>query len=434
MDEVRIYRQEISPLEVAQIYNSDVPTEDKYVNRSEQDIGDHFHLREHARRSILATELTRIRGQRLAAIDTVMEVMVLAEKDRPRKTHILERGQYDVLGAEVSMSTPDALPEFAESYPKNRLGLAQWLFSGDHPLTARVAVNRYWQLIFGRGIVETTHDFGSQGALPSHPQLLDWLAVTFRDSGWDLRSLLKLMVMSHTYRQSAETTAAAIEVDPENIFLARGPNYRWSAEIIRDNALAASGLLSRKIGGASVKPYQPPDLWKEKNEFSGYLQTYVPDEGEDLYRRSMYTFIRRTVPPPSMLIFDATDRAVCSVKRERTNTPLQALVLMNDPQYVEAARVLAVKMQREAGGQIDEQIEFSFRRLCGRYPSKEEVALLKEQYHIGLSKFGDQPKLADELLNVGEFPIEKGIDKINTAALAMVNNTIMNFDETYMKR
>ena len=434
LDQVRIYDQALSPLEVAQLFSLDAPSSIVNRSHSQQDLTDHFHRRNNNRAIAVRKELAALRAHKLSAIDTVMEVMVLAENDKPRKTHILERGQYDVLGAEVSIETPEALPALSESYPKNRLGLAQWLFNDEHPLTARVAVNRYWQLIFGRGIVETVHDFGSQGALPTHPELLDWLAIRFRESGWDLRALIKYMVMSHTYRQSSESTAAAIALDPSNIYLSRGPNYRWSAEIIRDNALAASGLLSKKIGGPSVKPYQPPDLWKEKNEFSGYLKTYVPGEGEDLYRRSMYTFIRRTVPPPSMLIFDATDRAVCTVKRERTNTPLQALVLMNDPQYVEAARVLAVEMQVVAGQEIDEQIEFAFRKLCGRYPSKEEVEILKEQYDIGRDKFSEDPALAEELLNVGEFPLRKEMDKIKTAALAMVNNTIMNFDETYMKR
>ena len=434
IDHVRIYDQELSSFEISRIFSLDTGLSDSDQKPSAGDIADHFHLRENARGIKIGQELTGLRATRLDVIDTVMEVMVLAENDKPRKTHILERGQYDVLGEEVSIETPEALPDFSESYPKNRLGLAQWLFSDEHPLTARVAVNRYWQLIFGRGLVETAHDFGSQGALPSHPELLDWLAIKFRESGWDLRALLKLMVMSHTYQQASESSAEVNKLDPSNIYLSRGPNYRWSAEIIRDNALSASGLLSQKIGGASVKPYQPPDLWKEKNEFSGYLKTYIADDGDDLYRRSMYTFIRRTVPPPSMLIFDATDRAICTVKRERTNTPLQALVLMNDPQYIEAARVLAVEMQKVGGERLDQQIEFSFRRLCGRHPTKEEINLLRDQYNIGVDKFSHEPRLAEQLLNVGEFPIEKGINKINTAALAMVNNTIMNFDETYMKR
>ena len=434
IDQVRLYDQVLSPLEISSIFNVDCGGQHSEQFPSSQDIIDHFHLRKNHASIRIRKELADLRSEKLNTIDTVMEVMVLAEKTKPRKTHILERGQYDVLGEEVSMETPEALPEFSESFPKNRLGLAMWLFSETHPLTARVAVNRYWQLIFGRGLVETAHDFGSQGALPSHPELLDYLAIDFRRSGWNLRALLKKMVMSHTYRQAGESTPEAMALDPENIYLSRGPNYRWPAEIIRDNALAASGLLSRKIGGPSVKPYQPPDLWKEKNEFSGYLKTYIADQGEDLYRRSMYTFIRRTVPPPAMLIFDATDRAVCTVKRERTNTPLQALVLMNDPQFVEAARVLAVEMQQIGGEQLEEQIEFSFRRLCGRHPTVSEIDLLKEQYLNGLERFGNDPDLADQLLSVGEYPIKKGINKINTAALAMVNNTIMNFDETYMKR
>jgi hypothetical protein len=289
-------------------------------------------------------------------------------------------------------------------------------------------------MIFGRGIVETPHDFGIQGALPSHPELLDWLALAFMDSGWDLQHLLKLMVSSATYRQSSIATEEHLARDAKNIYLARGSSFRLPAEIIRDNALAASGLLHEQVGGASVKPYQPEGLWKEKNEFSGYLNTYLPDSGQNLYRKSLYTFIRRTSPPPSMLTFDAPDRSICTVKREQTNTPLQALVLLNDPQFVEASRVLAERMQKEGGETWNAQVQYGFRLLCGRHASEEELQLLTEQYHFALERYQEEPESAAQLLEVGQHPFDPQGDTIKTAALAMVVNTMMNFDEAYMKR
>ena len=433
-DEVHIFERMLTPLEILDIYEShhvnpsplrELPhhvLQENYQYRKDQDFRD------------LSNELSKLRHARLIAVDTVQEVMVLADREKPRPTHILERGQYDRLGEEVQPGIPAALGQFDAELPKNRWGLAQWLFNPDHPLTARVTVNRYWQLIFGRGIVETTHDFGSQGALPSHPELLDWLAVSFIESGWNLRALLKMMLMSATYRQSSSASKEEIAADPDNIWLGRGPNYRWPAEMIRDNALAASGLLNRKIGGPSVKPYQPPDLWKEKNEFSGYLRVYEQDTGQALYRRSMYTFIRRTAPPPAMLTFDATDRANCVVKRERTNTPLQALVLMNDPQFVEAARALAYRVQKEGGNKLEDQINLAFRLLCGRGPNSIEMGSLLSHFSEVKQKFANDPELAQAFLSVGELKSDHSLDAIYSASLAMVSNTIMNFDEAYMKR
>ena len=338
------------------------------------------------------------------------------------------------MGEEVFAAAPDAILEFPESLPQNRLGLTKWLFDEKHPLTARVAVNRYWQMIFGKGIVTTPHDFGTQGALPSHPELLDWLALEFRASNWNVQELLTLMVTSATYRQSAAATESQLAKDAANTYLSRGASYRLQAEMIRDNALAASGLLSPKIGGASVKPYQPEGLWKEKNEFSGFINTYVTDSGDSLYRRSLYTFIRRTSPPPAMITFDAPQRDVCTMKRENTNTPMQALVLLNDPQFIEAARILAERMQKEGGADMETQTQFAFRNLCGRRANKNELLLLKEQYNLALHKYQEQPKAAEELLQVGEYPFDNRLDKVETAALTMVVNTIMNFDEAYMKR
>ncbi|MCB0685214.1 MAG: DUF1553 domain-containing protein [Saprospiraceae bacterium] len=376
--------------------------------------------------------LRSLRKQKYAIIDTIREVMVLEEMPTPRKTHILRRGQYDDPGEEVSPHTPTSIFPYDSALQANRLGLAQWLFQDNHPLTSRVAVNRYWQMIFGRGIVSTPHDFGVQGALPTHPQLLDWLAMNFRDSGWNVKKLLKLMVMSATYKQSS--VMGDTLRDTKNLWLSRGPNYRMPMEMIRDNALASSGLLVKEIGGESVKPYQPDGLWKEKNEFSGFLITYQHDAGEKLYRRSMYTFIRRTSPPPIMTIFDAPTRDVCTVKREVTNTPLQALVLLNDPQFMEAARVLAERIQYEGGPTSREQIKYAFRLVCGRMPEEKEAALLMEQFAAESKKFQRTPQSAKSILDIGERKRDTDLEEVNTAALAMVCNTILNFDEAYMKR
>ncbi|NND07818.1 MAG: DUF1553 domain-containing protein [Saprospiraceae bacterium] len=433
IDQVRTYHQWLSPLEVRKLYQIDQGAK-LQLPSNESDVLLHFKNRlDHSYQDMHAS-LQSLRTERLSAIDTVLESMVLSEMKHPRKTHVLNRGQYDDLGEVVDAQVPNAIPPSFEGFGKNRLGLAQWLFHPDHPLTARVAVNRYWQMLFGRGLVETTHDFGSQGALPTHPRLLDWLAVSFIDDGWDLRKLLKMMVMSASYRQSADRSEHQLSIDPNNLFLSSGPSYRWPAEIIRDNALAASDLLNPKVGGRSVKPYQPPDLWKDLNEFSGYLNTYQQDTGQELYRRSLYTFIRRTSPPPAMTTFDAPNRALCVVKRERTNTPLQALVLMNDPQLVEAARVIAIHMQQKGGLQLADQLQYAFRRLTGRSATPAELVILTNQYEESTRRFLSDPDAATKLLEVGDYPHDDAFDQTNTAALTVVANAIMNFDETYMKR
>lgn len=434
LDEVKIFHRHLTELEVGAIYRADIEAPQLDLAFSKQAKRNHYLYRKDQEFQQLNQQLANLRTQQFDLIDPIHEVMVMEEMSPPRTTRILKRGLYTDLGEVVYPETPEALGSFSEELPKNRLGLAQWLFDEEHPLTARVAVNRYWQMIFGRGIVETPHDFGTQGALPSHPELLDWLAIEFRDSGWDVRALLTKMVNSATYKQSAITTEEQLEKDAKNIYLARGSSYRLQAEMIRDNALAASGLLSKTIGGESVKPYQPKGLWKDKNEFSGYLNNYIPDSGDSLYRRSMYTFIRRTSPHPAMLAFDAPDRSVCTVKREKTNTPLQALILMNDPQFVEASRVLAERMQKEGGDAFEAQAQYAFRLVCSRKATSKEMTLLRKQYELAFDKYQKDPSAADALLSIGEYPIDQELDKIETAALAMVANTMMNFDEAYMKR
>ncbi len=434
LDEVRIYHEYMTALEVSALYRKEENTSAYDVVPDKKDYLNHYLYRIDEPSQKLNHKLAKLRSKKFSLLEPVKEVMVMEEMAVPRKTHILDRGQYDAPGKEVFPSTPQAILTFPDHLSKNRLGLAQWLFDDKHPLTARVAVNRYWQMIFGRGIVETPHDFGSQGALPSHPELLDWLAVEFIESEWDVRALLKMMVTSATYRQSSVASADKQQNDVKNIYLSRAPTYRLQAEMIRDNVLAASGLLNRKIGGESVKPYQPEGLWIEKNEFSGFLKVYKQGSGESLYRRSMYTFIRRTSPPPMMSTFDAPDREICTVKRDNTNTPLQALVLLNDPQFVEAARVLAERMQEEGGEKLEDQTTYAFSLVTGRKPSSTELTVLMDQYQTEIERFEKDPKSAVELLKVGEYVFDEKLNKSRTAALTIVASTMINHDEAYMKR
>lgn len=426
IDEIRFYDRSLSTLEIGVIAgNQRTASEDHLVELA-------LHQNKEYQKQI--SELKQLREEWLTILNGIPEIMVMEEMEEPRPTHVLERGQYDAPMQQVSMGTPKNVLPYPDDLPKNRLGLSHWIFSEENPLTARVTVNRYWQLIFGRGIVKTLNNFGSQGALPSHPALLDWLAVEFRESGWDLKQLIKTMVMANTYQQSSVVKEVLYEADPENILLARAPSYRLSAEMIRDNALAASGLLTKKIGGASVKPYQPDSLWDELGIFSEYLRFFARDSGEDLYRRSLYTFIRRNAPPPYMTTFDAPPRDVCTMQRERTNTPLQALILLNDPQFVEASRVLAERIQQEAGDDLVTSLTHAFRLATGRKPDKEELSIFEDLYHKERERFLKNPGEADALLSVGERKANRQFNRITTAALAVVASTMLNHDEAYMKR
>ncbi len=426
MDDLRMYDRRLSRAEAALLAaTSDEPA------LTEGDRLEAYLLHEDAPYRDLMALLRASREAEEARVSDMLEVMVMEEMDEPRQTHVLDRGLYDQPAESVKPAVPSAFGPWPDSLPANRLGLAQWFFSSEHPLTARVAVNRYWQMLFGQGIVATSEDFGSQGTLPSHPELLDWLASTFVESGWDTKALLKTIVMSATYRQSSAGTNPD---DPSNVLLARGPRYRMPAEMIRDNALAASGLLVDSVGGPSVKPYQPPGLWIEKGNFSTALLRYQQDSGDDLYRRSLYTFIRRTSPPPSMTIFDTPDRNFCVVRRQNTNTPLQALVLLNDPQYVEAARVLAERMQREGGSDLQARIRYGFRLATSRHPTQDEASLLAEVYEEERRRFALAPADADSLLEVGESPRDPALDRYDTAAFAVVAGLLLNHDEAYTKR
>jgi hypothetical protein len=351
----------------------------------------------------------------------------MEEMPKPRATHVLVRGQYDQPGAQVGPGVPKALGTLPVGAPSNRLGLARWLVDPANPLTARVIVNRYWQLVYGEGIVRTANDFGLQGELPTHPELLDWLAVRFVRSGWDVKALLKLLVTSATYRQASKLTPELLERDPDNRLLARGPRYRLAPEVLRDQALAAGGLLVEQIGGPSVKPYQPAGLW-EAVSYNGE-QSYEQDHGASLYRRSMYTFWKRQAPPPAMLAFDAPTREICTVRRARTNTPLQALVLLNDVTYVEAARGLGGRMLK-AGPDLKGRIAFGFRTATGRQPHEREVAALASYFNAQLADYRKQPDQARALLHAGEAAVDSSADACELAAWTMTAGVLLNLDET----
>ncbi len=360
-------------------------------------------------------------------------VSVMSENDTLRPTHILNRGVYDAPGRVVTASGLPAVMNYDTAlYPRNRLGLARWMFSKNNPLTARVYVNQVWQEFFGRGLVKSTGDFGMQGDLPSHPALLDWLAVDFMEHGWNIKRLVKQIVMSATYRQSSKLTEKKRAKDPENIYLSRGARYRIPAELIRDVVLSSSGLLNPEIGGASVKPYQPEGLWEGSTANRGDLTKYVPDVGGNLYRRGIYTFIKVTLPPPAMIVFDASSRDHCEVKRQKTNTPLQALIMLNDPAVLEASRVLAERM---AGRKLstEDKIKELFQRIVCRAPTEKEVGVLTAYYETELKKFSMNKSKAERVLNVGEYAHEKAVKIDQAAALMRVINTIYNMEETITK-
>jgi len=357
-------------------------------------------------------------------------VSIMGDSEVYRKTYILKRGNYDSHGDEVFPGTPKTILPFNNAYPKNRLGLADWVFDDKNPLTARVYVNQIWEEFFGRGIVKTLGDFGMQGELPSNPELLDWLAVDFKTHGWNIKRLVKQIVMSATYRQSAVVTPDKLKNDPDNVLLSRGPRNRLPAEFIRDMILASSGLLNKTIGGPSVNPYQPPGLWESTTSGRGQLASYRQVHGPNLYRRGMYTLIKRTSPPVEMAIFDASNRDQCEVQRMRTNTPLQALEMMNDPTMLESARVSAQKMLQD-NGQPEDKIYTAFRRIICRKPTDKEMSILTSYYQDQLKSINK--KDAEKLLAVGEYPVPANMDKIKLTAMMKVIDTIYNLEEAITK-
>ncbi|OWK39738.1 PSD1 and planctomycete cytochrome C domain-containing protein [Fimbriiglobus ruber] len=385
-----------------------------------------------------AKELTRA-DSALAAAKKIRDdfekslptAMVMAEMPTPRDAYLLVRGQYDKKGEKVSAGLPAMLPPMPKDAPQNRLGFARWLTRPEHPLTARVAVNRFWEKFFGTGLVKTGENFGLQGDAPSHPELLDWLAAEFAYKGWDMKAIQKTIVLSATYRQASAVTPALIERDPENRLHARGPRFRLPAELVRDNALAVAGLLVDKVGGPSVRPYQPQGVWDETN-FYGNLRNYKPDTGDGLYRRSMYTIWKRTAAPPTMLLFDSPSREVCTVKRGRTNTPLQALALLNEVTFVEAARALG-EQAMAAGDTPDARLTYAFRRATSRAPTVDELKVLRAGFDRRLAAFRKTPDAAKKLLAVGTHKSDAKLDAAELAAYTMAASVILNLDETVTK-
>ena len=443
IDDVRVYDRVLAPKEVQRLPGLSVDSllaiaKDRRNDEQSRRVR-RFYLEHHApaRWRESYELLGRLKADVSSRERAVPTVMVMQEAKKPRETTMLIRGAYDRPGEKVRPATPAVLPPFPEEFPRDRLGLAQWLTSPTHPLTARVAVNRFWQTYFGTGLAATAGDFGVQGERPSHPELLDWLACQFVDSGWDVKALQKLIVASATYRQDSRVTPELLSLDPQNRLLARGPRRRLPAETIRDQALSVSGLLVPTIGGPSVRPYQPPGLWRDVAfDFSGAnltAQIYQQDSGASLYRRSLYTFWKRTAPPPSMLLFDAPDRERCVVRRERTSTPLQALVLMNDPTYVEAARKLAERAMTEARGDPPRRIAHAFRVVTARTPRAEELTGLVGLFEKQQKRFADNDDLVDALLDVGESK-SQAADRRDLAAYTIVASVILNTDEAVTPR
>jgi hypothetical protein len=444
IDDLRIYNRPLSVAEVMPLFREEpirsalvVPVDHREAEAKKRTT-DYF-LGEEAppdlrtayhQRNGLEKELVALQKQ-------IPSTMVMAELDpkvdKPRETAILGRGDYRNRGEVVTPGVPIILPQLPAGEPANRLTLARWIVSPTNPMTARVVVNRYWQSYFGLGIVKTPQDFGSQGDEPVNLPLLDYLATEFIHSGWDVRAMQRLIVTSATYRQDSTATPEQIQNDPENRYLAHGPRYRLPAEMVRDNALAVSGLLKERVGGPSVFPYQPPGLWEDIAFGDGFsAQSYTPSHGDDLYRRSMYTFWKRTSPPPSLGTFDAPDREKCTARRLLTNTPLQALVLLNDPTYVEASRALAERMLKEGGNTDEDRIRFAFRLTVDRPPAAKEVEVLHSLETRELANYRQHPDAAKKLLAVGESPAPK-VDPAELAAMTTVASAILNLDETVTK-
>jgi hypothetical protein len=435
VDEIAVFDRALTPLEAAQLCdrttlsNALAHDPSTITPRQRDDLIAYYLTNFDAEYLARLAALKLARKERSSLVDPVAEIMVMKELPSPRPTFVLRRGAYNAPTDPVSRNTPAVLLPLAPEWPRNRLGLARWVTDPKQPLTARVIINRWWQSIFGRGIVATPEDFGSQGQLPSHPEMLDWLARSLVDTGWNVKRLWRGIVTSATYRQASEGSPELLSRDPDNILLGRGPRFRLPAEMIRDHALAASGLLVGKLGGPPVKPYQPAGLWEEKANL-----TYTRDQGEGSHRRSLYTFWKRTSPPPAMLTFDATTREVCAVKRLPTATPLQALVLLNDPQYVEAARALAQRAWHEGGKGLTDRALFIVRTLIGRRPSEREMLALLALYHEQYDEFRSGRCDAQRLLAIGDAPRDPSIDPAECAALTVLAQAVLNFDETVMKR
>jgi hypothetical protein len=440
IDEVRVYDRELNPKEVAQIGGFDairqilVTATDKRTDVQKETLVRYYLENHDEPYQKLTADISEWKKKHTELENAIPNTMVMEEMGKPRDTFMLVRGEYDKKGAKVLAGTPAVLPRLSYPAPLNRLGLAKWLTDPSHPLTGRVAINRYWQSYFGVGLVKTSEDFGTQGERPSHPELLDWLATEFARTGWDVKAMQRLIVTSATYRQSSRVTPRLLEKDPENRLLARAPRLRLPAEFVRDMALAVSGLLVEKIGGPSVRPYHPPGLWEEIAFGGGFTaQKYEQDHGEALYRRSMYTFWKRTCPPPSLQAFDAPEREFCVVRRSSTNTPLQALVLMNDPTYVEAARKFAERILTGATASPTARIEYAYRLALARPPKAEEMKVLLGVLNEQKAAFRKNGDAAVKLISVGESKRDEKLNPAELAAWTAVASVILNLDETITK-
>jgi hypothetical protein len=437
VDEFRVFDRAITSLEALQLagkpglFDAWAKPVSQLSNSDREGLYEYYLAAVDAPRREKTLALKAVRQKQSALVNSIGEVMVMQELPQPKPAFVLQRGAYDARGAAVTANTPAALPPFPPDLPRNRLGLAKWLLDPEHPLLARVTVNRFWQMMFGRGLVETSDNFGMQGATPSHPELLDWLARRFIASGWNVKETLKTIAMSGTYRQSSKATPELLARDPQNQLLARGPARRLTAEMLRDQALATSGLLVEKIGGPSVKPYQPAGLWEE---IAMGKPKYEQSKGDGLYRRSLYTFWKRTVPPPTMITFDAGERNVCAASRQSTSTPLQALAMLNDVQVVEAARFIGQRMLKEGGASRDEQLRWVFRLVTSREASDREIGVLAELFEEQREIYSIDYLGAEEIRTVGEAKPEEGIPPADLAAATMLAKALLNFDEALMRR
>ncbi len=398
-------------------------------------------LREHYLKTVCTTtkaqfqplieKAANLSKERTALDSSIPATFIFREMPQPREAFVMLRGQYDKPGEKVEPNTPAVLPPLQKAGARaSRLDLARWLVSPEHPLTARVAVNRLWQQVFGTGLVKTSFDFGTQGELPSHPELLDWLAVTFREGGWDVKGFMRMLVTSATFRQSSRVLPDVLKRDPENRLYARGPRFRLDAEQVRDNALYVSGLLSLRMGGKGVRPYQPPNIWEPVGFSGSNTATYQADKGEALYRRSLYTFLKRTAPPPYMANFDAPNRESFCTRRERSNTPLQALQTLNDVQHFEAARALAERIVVEGGTTPQDRITYGVRIVLARKPDADELAVLQEQCLKHLDRFQRDVEAARKVIQAGESKPRPGLPEHEVAAYTLLANTLLNLDET----
>ncbi len=435
LDEVHIYDRELSEMEIAwtqhDLTAEAIETLAAKRTAPQKAIANADALSQSGPFRNARSEEFLTEAKRLGILNGKTTSMVMADNppEKMRKTYILDRGAYDAPKEDevITPGTLAILPPLPAEAPANRLTLANWLFSADHPLTSRVAVNQIWHLCFGHGIVNSSADFGAQGDFPTHPELLDWLAVDFRESGWDMKRLVRQIVMSSTYRQSSHLGAIDLEKDPENRLLARAPRFRLQAEMIRDNALALSGLLLEDAGGPGVKPYQPPGLWAEVS--LGGNPKFVQDKGDKLFRRSLYTYWKRSSPPPAMVIFDAPNRETCVMKRTRTNTPLQALAAMNDVQIMEASRHLANRIMKEGGATTPERAGYLFEIATARPPLSGELETLVEVHDRSLARYRNEPGKATDVLSHGDSENESIFPAPEQAAWTLVASLVLNLDE-----